>query len=179
VGLAETLGIAAALGVDCLAVSAAMGAAGPRKATAAAVAALFGSFQLGMTLAGMYGGAALGGVVHSSLRFAAPVLVAAIGILMIAKGIKCEQPSGKLVGAIAVVGAAISVSLDALAAGVALGLLEGLSLMRAGIIGAVSAGMSLLGFAGGRALARRTRFAEDIGGGFLIVLAVAMLLSSR
>jgi hypothetical protein len=39
--------------------------------------------------------------------------------------------------------------------------------------------MSAVGFAGGKTLARHTGIAEDIGGAFLIVLAVIMLFSLR
>jgi putative Mn2+ efflux pump MntP len=177
-GLAEITGIAVALGVDCLAVSVGVGSSGPRRSTIALVAGSFGVFQFAMALAGMYGGAALETLVNSSLRLVAPILVGAVGVLMITKGLKCEQPSLKLLGLVTIVGASLSVSLDALAAGVALGLVGGLSVLGAVVIGAVSVAMSLVGFAGGKVLARRTGLAEDIGGGFLIVLAVAMFVSN-
>jgi putative Mn2+ efflux pump MntP len=48
----------------------------------------------------------------------------------------------------------------------------------AAIIGLVSLGMSALGLAGGCALTRYTGLAEDIGGGFLIVLAAILFLTS-
>lgn len=176
-GFAEIVGIAVALGVDCLAVSVGVGSSGPRRSTIALVAGSFGVFQFAMALAGMYGGAALESLVSSSLRMAAPILVAAVGVLMITKGLKCEQPSVRLLGLVTILGASVSVSLDALAAGVALGLAGVLSIPGAVVIGLVSVGMSLVGFAGGKVLARRTGLAEDIGGGFLIVLAIAMFVS--
>lgn len=112
------------------------------------------------------------------MRLAAPVLVAAIGVIMITKGLKCEHPTIRLVGIIAVVGASVSVSLDALAAGVALGLVGTVSVAGAALIGLVSVGMSAAGLTGGRMLAKYTGLAEDVGGGFLILLAVILFFTA-
>jgi putative Mn2+ efflux pump MntP len=176
---AEILGIGLALGVDCLAVSAGIGCSKPSRGTMALVAALFGLFQFGMAVGGMYGGATLEALLHGSLRLAAPILIGTIGVLMIWKGLKCEEPSLRLAGILAIMGASVSVSLDALGAGVALGLVGQVSVAGAVLIGLVSVGMSAAGFAGGRMLARHTGLAEDIGGGFLILLAVVMFLTQR
>jgi putative Mn2+ efflux pump MntP len=140
---------------------------------------MFGLFQFGMAFAGMVGGRQIETLLSSPARFLAPLLLAIIGILMITKGLKCAEPSLKLIGIIAVVGASVSVSLDALGAGVALGIVDVVSIRGAGLIGLVSVCMSAIGFAGGRMLARHTGLAEDIGGGFLIVLAVMMFVSMR
>jgi putative Mn2+ efflux pump MntP len=80
-------------------------------------------------------------------------------------------------GAIALVGAAISVSLDALGAGVAMGNADVVSLPAALLIGVISVAMSATGFAGGGWLATRTDLAERVGGLILIGLAAIMLVT--
>lgn len=174
----EIMGLALALGVDCLAVSAGIGSSGPRRSTSVMVASLFGLSQFGMAIGGMVGGATLQSLVDSPLRLAGPVLIAVIGVIMITEGLKCEHPTVRLIGILAVVGAAVSVSLDSLGAGVALGLVGTVSVAAAAVIGLVSVGMSVAGLLGGRILTKYTGLAEDIGGGFLIVLAVVMFLTS-
>lgn len=139
---------------------------------------MFGLFQFGMALGGMIGGKALETLVSSPLRLAAPVLIAVIGVLMITRGLKCEQPAVKLAGLIALVGASVSVSLDALGAGIALGLVGNMSVAGAALIGIVSVGMSVAGFACGKIFARCTGLAEDLAGAFLIILAVVMFVRS-
>ena len=176
---AEILGIAVALGVDCLALSAGIGASAPRRTVMVLIGLLFGLFQFGMALGGMVGGAALESLLSSPVRLAPPLLIAAIGVLMITKGLKGAEPSLKLAGVIAAVAVAVGTSLDALGVGVALGLVNIVSVWSAVTIGLVAAGMSAVGFAGGRVLARYTGVAEDIGGGFLILLAILMFLSLR
>jgi putative Mn2+ efflux pump MntP len=69
--------------------------------------------------------------------------------------------------------------LDALGTGIALGLLAVVSVRDALVIGVVSVVMSAVGFAGGKTLARHAGIAEDIGGAFLIVIAVVMLFSLK
>jgi len=179
VGLVRIIGIAISLGVDCLAISAGLGSSGASRAVAAFTAAMFGLFQFAMALGGMMGGKRLEGLLQSPARFAAPILVAGIGVVMITKGIRSSHSTFKLAGLAAIVGLAVSTSLDALGAGVAMGLLDLVSVRDAVVIGVVSVGMSATGFAGGKVLARHTGIAEDIGGAFLIVIAVLMLISMR
>lgn len=168
-----------ALGVDCLVVSVGIGCSRPRPRTVATVAGSFGLFQFAMSLGGMYGGSTLSSFARSSLALAAPFLVAAVGVLMIVKGLRCAQPTLRLLGLVAVLGASLSVSVDALAAGVALGLVQDPSVGAAAVVGAASVVMSLAGFAGSAVLAERTGFAEDLGGALLILLAVLMFLANR
>ena len=178
-GIAETIGIAIGLGVDCLAISAGLGAAGAGRGLMAFTATMFGFFQWGMALGGMLGGRAVEGLLASPVRLAAPALIAAIGVIMIVRGIRCGETSLKLAGILAVVGLAVTTSLDALATGVAFGLMDVVSVGSAVLIGAVSVVMSAAGFAGGKMLARYTGIAEDIGGALLIGLALMMLFSLR
>jgi len=178
-GLWEVVGIAIGLGVDCLVASACMGCSNPRRSTIFVTCLAFGLFQFGMAAAGMVGGRSLETLLSSPVRLVAPLLLAVIGVLMITKGLRGAEPSSGLVGLVAIVGASIGVSLDALGAGVALGLVDVVSLPAAVVIGLVASAMSAIGFAGGKMLARHAALAEDIGGGFLIVLAVVMAFSLR
>jgi putative Mn2+ efflux pump MntP len=79
-------------------------------------------------------------------------------------------------GLLTLVGAAVSVSLDALGAGAAMGIAGEMSLAAALIIGVISVAMSATGFAGGSALASRTAAAEKVGGLILIGLAAVMFI---
>ena len=178
-GVVEIVGIALGLSVDCLAISAGIGASGCRRGLALFTSAMFGLFQAGMALAGMAGGRSLEGLLHSPVRLAAPILIAAIGVVMIAKGLKGAHTSLGLVGLLTITGLAVSTSLDALGTGIALGLLDIFSVRDALLIGLVSVVMSAVGFAGGRTLARYSGIAEDVGGVFLIVLAAVMLFSLK
>jgi putative Mn2+ efflux pump MntP len=178
-GFGEVIGIAIGLGVDCLIASACIGCSNPRRSTIIVTCLSFGLFQFGMASAGMLGGRELETLLSGPVRLLGPLLLAAIGVVMITKGLRGTEPSLKLVGIAAIVGASTAVSIDALGAGVALGLVNIVSLKASVAIGAVSIAMSATGFAGGKMLARRAALAEDLGGGFLIALAVAMALSLR
>jgi putative Mn2+ efflux pump MntP len=172
----QTVAIAVALGMDCLGVSAAMAVANPTRTVAILSCLLFGIFQSGMALSGMIGGSRLVTYVSSPLRLAPPVVLALIGVLMILKGIRSGQPTLKVPGIIAILGAAIAVSVDALGVGAALGMIGEVSLAAVAIIGVIATGLSAVGFAGGRLLSRYTNLTESAGGMVLIVLAGLMLL---
>lgn len=176
--LHDIIGIGVALGVDCLVVSAAIATTQPPRKTVAFTCVMFGLFQSGMAFGGMAGGTGLSRLVHSPLRFAPPLILCAVGLVMIfGRAGHTARPS-RVAGAIALLGAATSVSLDALGAGVAMGMAGIITLASAGIIGLISVGMSLIGFAGGGAVARHAGVAERAGGLVLIALAAVMLATS-
>jgi putative Mn2+ efflux pump MntP len=138
---------------------------------------MFGLFQSGMAFAGMAGGSGLARLLNSPLRFAPPLILCAIGLVMIlGKPGRVGEPA-RVTGAVAVIGAAVSVSLDALGAGVAMGLAGIVSLLSAAVIGFISVGMSVVGFAAGGVLGRRAAAAEKVGGLILIGLAVIMFVT--
>jgi putative Mn2+ efflux pump MntP len=175
-GLHHIVGIGVALGIDCLAVSAGIATTGPPGRVVLSTCFLFGLFQAGMAFAGMAGGSGLTRLVSSPLRFAPPLILCAVGMVMLlARDGRDGRERGVTIGLIALLGAAVSVSLDALGAGVALGIAGDMSLPAAVGIGLISVAMSAAGFAGGRALASRTAVAERIGGAILIGLAAVML----
>jgi putative Mn2+ efflux pump MntP len=138
---------------------------------------MFGLFQAGMAFAGMAGGSGLARLVSSPLRFAPPLILVAVGLVMLfGRGGSSDEKRAGALGMIALVGAAVSVSLDALGAGVAMGIAGDMSLVTAFIIGLISVAMSAAGFAGGAVLASRTAVAERAGGLILIGLAAFMFL---
>lgn len=176
-GLLAVIGIGFALGIDCLAVSAGISTMRPPARVVLATCFLFGLFQAGLALTGMAGGAGIAHMVESPLRFAPPLILFGVGLMMLLCSPGDEGRRSRSPGVIALVGAAISVSLDALGAGVAMGIAGTMSLAAAFIIGVISVAMSAAGFAAGAMLASRTAMAERIGGLILITLAAVMLIA--
>ena len=131
----QTLALAVALGIDCLGVSTAMALTHPGRTTVILSCLLFGVFQSGMALAGMLAGSGLSAYLSSPLRFVAPTILAALGVLMIIKWRRSGHEALKIGnesragGIILILGAAVAVSIDALGAGVALGLIGEVSLI--------------------------------------------------
>lgn len=175
--LHSVIGIGVALGIDCLAVSAGISTMRPTTRTVLATCFMFGLFQAGMAFAGMAGGSGLTRIVESPLRFAPPVILCGVGLLMFFSSPARDSGRSRSLGLFAIVGAAISVSLDALGAGVAMGIAGAVSLPAALIIGVISVAMSAAGFKGGNVIASRTAIAEKVGGLILIALAAIMLIT--
>jgi putative Mn2+ efflux pump MntP len=175
--LHDVIGIGVALGIDCLAVSAGISTMRPPRGTVAATCFLFGLFQAGMAFAGMAGGSGLTRIVESPLRFAPPVILCGVGLLMLFSSPDRGRDRTGSLGLIAMVGAAIGVSLDALGVGVAMGIAGDVSLPVALLIGVISVAMSAAGFAGGAMVASTRAIAGKIGGLILIGLAAVMLVS--
>ncbi|MGD9141515.1 MAG: manganese efflux pump [bacterium] len=176
-GLHEIVGVGIALGIDCLAVSAGISTTRPPARVILATCLLFGLFQAGLALAGMAGGAGLTHIVQSPLRFAPPAILCGVGLMMVFSRQDGGGRRSRSPGVVALVGAAVSVSLDALGAGVAMGIADAVSPAAALMIGVISTAMSAAGFAGGALLASRTALAERIGGLILIGLAAIMLIA--
>ena len=173
--LHQIIALGIALGIDCLAVSAGISTTRPPRRSVLLTCLMFGLFQAGMALAGMAGGSSLTRLVDSPLRFAPPLILFAVGMVMLfGRGRRSDGERPAAMGTIALLGAAVSVSLDALGAGVAMGIAGDMSPVAAATIGLISVAMSAAGFAGGAVLASRTAVAERIGGLILIGLAAVM-----
>ncbi len=173
----QTISVAAALGIDCMGVAAAIATGGPSRSMILGTSALFGAFQSGMTIVGMAGGTALASLVGPRVHLASPMILIFIGLIMIGKGIRSGNTTITIYGIAAILGASVAVSLDALGVGTALGLTGTLSITLIAVIGIVAFLLSLVGFITGMLLARFINFTETAGGILLIVLAVAMVLS--
>jgi manganese efflux pump family protein len=148
------------LGLDTLAVSAALGMRGrPRLRTSLVLA----GFEAAMPLVGLAIGRGLGSAVGSAADWIAIALVAGAGAAML---LEREQPVDATTLALG-----LSVSLDELAIGSALGLV-GASIWAA--VGLIAAQAFVLAQVGLRVGARVGEVAERLAGVVLLVLAAAL-----
>lgn len=173
----QTVSVAAALGIDCLGVAAAISATRPTRHIIILTSALFGVFQSGMALAGRSGGTLLAKLTGPRVHLASPIILILIGLVMLGKGIKSGDKAITIYGIGATLAASFAVSLDALGVGIAFGLTHSLAPLAIMIIGIFAFLLSLVGFTAGLLLSRFINFTESAGGILLIVLAIAMLIS--
>ncbi len=169
------------LALDTFAVSAALGVAGISSERRIRLGLVFAAFEAGMPLVGLIIGAALGSVLGSVGDYLAIAALAGLGIYLLVAGEEQEEArierfavaSGP---ALIVVG--LSVSLDELAIGFALGL-TGVPVVPALVLIAVQAFVAAqLGFALGHRLGKTVREgAERLAAIALIALAAVLLLA--
>lgn len=194
--LFELVVLSAALGTDLFSVAIPIGMNGVRWRVILRSAAVFAAFHIAMILGGYYFGHWLGTVVdhvgtyHIDWPAAAvqdwasafgALMLAGIGAHMVKENLSRTVRSGaghRLQG-MAIVGVAVGVSVDALAAGVGLGMMDvdliKLSLILGSVIFAVAVTGLVLGRRLGRLIGER---AELVGGCVLVVLAVHILWTS-
>lgn len=175
--------LAIGLAIDAMAVSAARGLATSRIRLrhAVLVAVFFGGFQGLMPLLGWLAGSRVGPFVEAWDHWIAFALLAAIGGKMLweARGERTETaaPEAELYGIRVMTVLAIATSIDALAAGISLPMLDAPLVLSIGTIGITTAVLSVIGlFAGrrfGSALGRRL---DVIGGVVLIGLGAKILI---
>ncbi len=142
----------------------------------------FGLFQSLMTVVGWFAGASLERLLAGKDQWAAFVLLGLVGGKMIKEGLarrgdeaapEREDPSRGL----RMVALSVATSLDALAVGITLGVLELAIWQPAIIIGLVTAFLSLVGLRLGQHLGDRFgRGAEVAGGAVLILIAFKILI---
>lgn len=173
----EILTVAIALGIDCMGVAGAIALTRPPGKIVIASVLLFGIFQSLMAWIGMHTGSVLQGLFKSGIDLAAPAILIALGVIMIVKGISSGNPSIRIITYAAVVGASITVGIDALGAGVALGISGKLSLLGIGVIGLTASLLSLIGYAAGSGLGKALNLTESTAGIMLILIAIAMIIS--
>jgi putative Mn2+ efflux pump MntP len=173
----EALALAIALAMDAFAVALTQGARfRPGLPGAIAIALTFGVFQAVMPLIGWGIGAFALSYVEAFDHWIAFGLLAFLGVRMLGGHVGEEEASHRLTGtALMVAGGATSI--DALAAGITLPTLEGVSAWFAvALIGVVTAVMSAGGVALGRVAGDRWgTWAERIGGVILIALGCKIL----
>ena len=169
------------LSLDTFAVSAALGVAGLSRSQRLRLSLLMAAFEAGMPLVGFLSGGLLGRAIGSLADNAAAVLLFAVGLLMLREGgsERDEDASDwrtKTRG-MAALGVGLSVSLDELAIGFAMGLLRLPAPLLLALIGAQAVVASqlgaLLGARAGRALAER---AERAAAGLLIMLGLGLFV---
>ncbi len=178
----EILSLAVGLSMDAMAVSLCAGAAGfatpPRPAFR--IAFHFGLFQSVMPLLGWLAGATIAPWVAEFDHWLAFLLLAFVAIRMIRSGRKGEAPAASrdpTRGSTLVI-LSIATSIDAMAVGFSLAMLETPILLPALVIGLVT---FLLSFTaarlGGRLSLRFGSRMEILGGAVLLIIGVRILLS--
>ena len=191
--LFTTLLLAAGLGMDAMSVSMAIGVRwhGPRQKLR--LAWHMGLFQFLMPILGWWAGKALAGVLEAVGTYAAAGLLFAVGAKMLYEALRSSpgavaeraehligkelhrKPSDPTRGW-SLMGLSVATSIDALLAGVSLGIAGGAIFVRSLIIGVVAGLMALAGVAMGKRLGRALgRPAEILGAVILMGLAVSFL----
>lgn len=177
----EVLFLAIALSMDAFAVSIGLGTKNSRKPASLALlaAAYFGVFQGLMPVMGYLAGKGILGWIEAFAPWVAFALLVLIGGKMIyesfAEGI--EEDLAKVTHRVMLT-LAIATSIDAMAAGFALTLLEVSPFIACAVIGVVTGAFSGVGvFIGARSGAWLESKAELLGGCVLILIGVRMVLA--
>jgi manganese efflux pump family protein len=162
------------LSMDCFAVSLAIGSTTKTRLlhAAAIIAACFGIFQAGMTIAGWLAGSTLVGVISVYDHWIAFLLLAIIGVKMIVEGIQGEEEKTHIeaIRFVPVIILSVATSIDALAVGVSFGVLQSAVLFPAIIIGAVAFSVSFAGVMLGERLEDILGNKMEIAGGVILIL---------
>jgi putative Mn2+ efflux pump MntP len=173
--------VAVGLSMDCFAVALAAGSAKleDRVRTGLIIASCFGGFQFIMAVLGWGAGHYLAGFISGLGPWVAFALLLAIGIKMIYEAFfEIESPEKNYYARwTVIVLLSVATSIDALGAGLGIGLLESDILLPALVIGLTSFVFSLMGVELGSRLARRFgSVMEVIGGIILIAIGFQILL---
>jgi len=179
----NVLGIAVGLAMDALAVSIVAGLTvakvTPRHTFR--IAFHFGLFQFLMPIVGWAAGRQLAGVLGHVDHWVAFGLLALIGGKMIreaARGVDIDQRSDPTRGWMLVT-LSIATSIDALAVGLSMALMEIPILLPSLVIGVVAAAFSASGITFGARLGSRWSFWSEITGGIILILIGVRVLVSH
>lgn len=181
VNLGSILAMALALAMDAFAVSLAIGTVrtSPSRAEIARVSSTFGAFQGAMPILGWSFGSALRNLMGAVDHWIAFAILLGIGIRMIASASRASpvlrsDPTRGVV----LLGLGIATSIDALAAGFTLAIVQVVIWVPALIIAAVTAALSILALGVGRRAGHRLgRFAEIAGGLVLCAIGLRILIA--
>jgi putative Mn2+ efflux pump MntP len=172
--------IALGLAMDSFSVAIANGLANKtfKTTNALKIAAFFGFFQAFMLVIGWYAGIHLIDLIASYDHWVAFFLLAVIGSRMIYESVKKE--SAKLISSLSIkvlLILSIATSIDALAIGLSLSLLNVAATIPATATGVITFGLSFLGvYIGGKFGHMLKHRVETLGGIILIVLGLKILL---
>lgn len=181
-GNAEILAIAVGLAMDAFAVSIGIGTAGEARGLRPIfrLSFHFGLFQFLMPVAGWAAGSAFAGAIALVDHWVAFALLSLVGARMIRSGLSAPgsrvrpDPSRGLM----LVLLSLAVSIDALAVGLSLAMLNVRIVYPSIIIGLVTGGLSWLGLAVGHRLGRGFGARMEIVGGILLIaIGVRILLA--
>lgn len=171
-GIGELFVLAVGLSMDAFAVSICKGLAlGHSSMKASAVVGLwFGFFQALMPLIGYFVGLQLSSLIQSFDHWVAFVLLAAIGISMIAESRsgKDEEESPSL-SAKAMFPLAVATSIDALASGIALAAVDGNIYWAVAFIGVITFILSGCGVRLGSIAGDRYKLRAELAGGIILI----------
>ena len=179
----EVLVIAFALSLDAFAVSFAASAAGYTRNNRRAVFRLsfhFGLFQFLMPIVGWALGVAIEPLIAAFDHWIAFLLLAIVGIRMIRAGLhpEAETQQNDPSRGLTLVMLAIATSIDALAVGLSMAVLNMEVWYPAIVIGLVAGGMSMLAIAGGNRLGPWLgQKAQVVGGTVLIIIGVRIVVT--
>jgi manganese efflux pump family protein len=171
--------LAFALAMDATAVAAARGVAGVTRGEALRIGVAFGAFQAGMAAIGWIAGRTAARAIEQWDHWVAFGLLALIGAKMIVEAIRGgdeDAARGALTWKMLLV-LAVATSIDALAAGVTLPVLDAPAAIAIATIGVVTLVLSVVGALAGAAIgARGGRGLELAGGVALIGIGVKTLV---
>jgi putative Mn2+ efflux pump MntP len=172
--LVEILLIAMGLAMDAFAVCIGAGAQENQRGGRAAfrLSFHFGLFQFLMTVAGWGLGTSVEKLIRTYDHWVAFGLLAFVGIRMVRAGLETRNavPSPNLSRGLSLISLSIATSLDALAVGVSLGVLEVNIWPPSLVIGLVAAAFSLGGLKIGRRLGTKFGKRMETAGGVLLIL---------
>jgi putative Mn2+ efflux pump MntP len=169
------------LALDTFAVSAALGLAGVTPRRRLALGLLFAGFEGAMPLIGLFGGSAVSSLIGDAGEYFAITALAVVGAYLLVVDDETEEARAARfarANGLALFAVGLSVSLDELAIGFALGLAR-VPVVQAVILIAVQAFVvSQVGFAFGSRISERVREgAERLAGVALIAIAGLLLVS--
>ena len=178
----STLLIAIGLAMDCFAVSLCIGTGSMEKTkrNIFRIAFHFGLFQGGMTFLGWLAGGTIVNLISRYDHWIAFVLLAWVGIHMILEGVskKEEEVAGNPSKGASLIMLSVATSIDALAVGLSLALVDGSILFSSLVIGITSLVLSILGlYIGGRLGKKFGKRMELLGGIILIGIGLRVFLS--
>ncbi len=176
-GVLGLLLVSISVGMSNFAGSIGIGISGIDGRTRLRVGVAFGLFEAVMPLVGLLIGATLAGTLGSFGRYVGAALLVATGAWTIWQGrgteVKAERHQGMDNRTLLLT--AVALSLDNLVVGFALGVYRINLLVAAVTMGVVSVGMSLVGLELGSRLGERVEgYAEEIGGGILVLVGIAL-----
>jgi len=178
--VARTLALILPLSLDTFAIAAALGITRLSGSQRVRFSLLFAAFEGGMPVIGLLIGAGLGQAIGGWSEYLAIAALAGVGAYMLFGRDEDEERVRKLAATRgpAVIGLGLSVSLDELAIGFSLGLLNVPIIPAIVLIAAQAFIVSRVGFALGGKVGEATREgAERLAGAVLLVIAGALLVA--